>query len=165
MNVDRILEVLHDQKVDYLLIGGMNFMLRHLPLATFDVDIWIDDVPANRVRCARALAQLLAAWGPTEDAWGPVNGNDAAWLETQAVFCMTTPFGALDVFRQVSGLPAWADCRKRAVTATTGGNVPFLGLSDADMLRCQYALPEGLRRLDRIRHLENLPDASRGERP
>jgi len=165
VNVDRILEVLHDEKVEFLLIGGMNFLLRHVPLATFDVDIWIHDVPANRLRCTLALARLQAAWGPTEDSWGPVNEYDAAWLETQAVFCLTTPFGALDVFRQVSGLPAWEECRKRAVAATTGGGIPFLGLSDADMLRCQYALPESLRRLDRIRHLENLPDSSRGGQP
>lgn len=163
MNVDRILEVLREQEVDYLLIGGMNFMLRHLPLLTFDIDIWIDDIPANRRRCACALSQLQATWGATEETWGPVDGKHPEWLEAQGVFCLMTPHGALDVFRQVAGLPSWSECRNRSVAATTASGVPFQGLCDADMLRCQYALPESLRHPERIRHLENRPDPLDGE--
>ena len=154
MNVDRILTILKEHEVDYLLIGGMNFMLRHLPLLTFDVDIWIDDNPDNRLRCVQALDGLKATWGATEESWGPVNGRNAAWLEIQGVYCLATPDGALDVFRRVAGLPSWAECRERAVLSKTAGGVPFLGLCDADMLRCQYALPEGIRHSERIRHLE-----------
>ncbi len=160
MNVDHILDVLREQEVDFLLIGGMNFMLRHLPLLTFDVDVWIDDVPANRQRCARALAQLQATWGATDETWGPVDGNRPEWLETQGVYCLMTPFGSLDVFRHVSGLPTWAECRNRSIASTTGSGVPFRGLCDADMLRCQYALPENQRHPERIRHLENMPPPS-----
>ena len=40
MNVDEILAALNAERVDYLLIGGMNFLLRHIPELTFDVDIW-----------------------------------------------------------------------------------------------------------------------------
>ncbi|HRT06423.1 MAG TPA: hypothetical protein P5204_12060 [Kiritimatiellia bacterium] len=156
MNVDRILEALREQKVDFLLIGGMNFMLRHLPLLTFDVDIWIDDVPENRRRCARALAQLQATWGATDETWGPVDGNRSEWLESQGVYCLMTPCGALDVFRQVAGLTSWAECRNRAIASTTAGGIPFLGLCDADMLSCQYALPENQRHPERVRHLETL---------
>ena len=47
MNVDEILRTLHDERVDYLLIGGMNFLLRHLPELTFDVDIWVRDDSGN----------------------------------------------------------------------------------------------------------------------
>jgi hypothetical protein len=38
MNVDAMLRVLNEEQVDYLLIGGMNFLIRHLPELTFDVD-------------------------------------------------------------------------------------------------------------------------------
>jgi hypothetical protein len=38
MNVDEILGELGAAGVDYLLIGGMNFLLRHEPELTFDVD-------------------------------------------------------------------------------------------------------------------------------
>jgi hypothetical protein len=37
MNVDEILRTLNQEHVDYLLIGGMNFLLRHLPELTYDV--------------------------------------------------------------------------------------------------------------------------------
>jgi len=43
MNVDAILDSLNAQGVDYILIGGMNFLLRHVPELTFDVDIWVND--------------------------------------------------------------------------------------------------------------------------
>jgi len=39
VNVDEILRILHAENVYCLLIGGMNFLLRHLPELTFDVDL------------------------------------------------------------------------------------------------------------------------------
>ena len=39
MNIDKILHALSDADVDYILIGGVNFLLRHEPELTFDVDI------------------------------------------------------------------------------------------------------------------------------
>ena len=50
MNVDHILRALHEEHVDYLLIGGMNFLLRHRPELTFDVDIWVRDDAENLER-------------------------------------------------------------------------------------------------------------------
>jgi hypothetical protein len=47
MNVDEILQTLNEGQVDYLLIGGMNFLIRHLPELTFDVDIWVRDDTEN----------------------------------------------------------------------------------------------------------------------
>ncbi|MEI7936179.1 MAG: hypothetical protein WCK27_05765 [Verrucomicrobiota bacterium] len=38
MNVDAMLRVLNEEQVDYLLIGGMNFLIRHLSEPTFGVD-------------------------------------------------------------------------------------------------------------------------------
>jgi hypothetical protein len=55
MNVDEILQSLNSEQVDYLLIGGMNFLLRHEPELTFDVDIWVQDQPANLGRLNRAF--------------------------------------------------------------------------------------------------------------
>ena len=56
MNVDRVLETLNRHQVDCLLIGGMNFLLRHQPMLTFDVDVWVADTPDNLRRCESALA-------------------------------------------------------------------------------------------------------------
>lgn len=153
MDLDRILKTLNARQVDYLLIGGMNFLLRHEPVLTYDVDLWIDDTPENRARTEEALAELQAQWGPSEEDWRPVAGRGRGWLSRQGVFCMTSAAGAIDVFRAVRGLDSWAQCRERAYAGVTGAGTPYVGLSDADMLQCQTALPEPERKQDRIRTL------------
>jgi hypothetical protein len=150
MNVDEILGRLRDQNVDYLLIGGMNFLLRHFPELTFDVDIWVRDTPENLARLNQALRCLGGAWGPTEKEWAAIPA-DWRWLEGQTVFCLTTDHGALDVFRDVYGLEGCYDeCRAAASQIQTASGVPFASLSDEHMLACQEALPEGERKQRRM---------------
>lgn len=153
MNVDYILSTLNAQQVAYILIGGMNFLLRHAPVLTYDVDFWIEDTSENRARCERALRELGAEWGPSEEDWGPVASKQAGWLTSQAVFCLASPHGAIDVFRFVKGLGSWSSARARACVGNTAAGTPFVGLSDEDMLACQLALPEGQRNETRIRAL------------
>ena len=145
MNVDAILEACNRQQVDCLLIGGMNFLLRHQPELTFDVDLWARDDDANLERLNLALKELGAEWGRIETEWLPVP-TDWHWLRIQGVFCLTTQHGAVDIFREVRGLEGrYDECRARAASGTTGSGVKFLGLSDEDMLACQEALPPGQR--------------------
>jgi hypothetical protein len=154
-NADHVLTTLNRHGVEYLLIGGLNFLLRHAPVLTYDIDVWIDDTPDNRRRCEAALSELQAQWGMTDEEWGPVAANQEGWLGRRSVYCMTSPYGAIDVFRSVEGLDPWPTCRRRAHAGQTASGVTFAGLSDADMLRCQLVLPEGQRNEARIRHLQN----------
>lgn len=156
MNVDGMLATLNRHGVEYLLIGGVNFLLRHLPYATFDVDIWIEDSPDNRARCVAALVAMNAEWGATEDEWGPVSRFRGDWLAERPVYCVLTQEGPLDVFRAVKGLADWRECRLRSYEGATPGGVPYRGLSDEDMLACQLALEEIDRRLDRTVYLLRL---------
>ena len=59
-NIDKILETMNRLNVAYLLIGGMNFLLRHQPELTFDVDVWVRDDPVNLEKLNRALRSLEA---------------------------------------------------------------------------------------------------------
>ncbi len=165
MNIDRILETLNQYEVAGILIGGVNFLLRHQPVLTYDVDVWIEDTPENLRRCEGALAELDAAWGKTEEDWGPVAGKGSGWLSCQGVFCLTTRHGALDVFRSLEGPPSWTECRARAVAGKTSAGTPYLGLSDEDMLECQLALPEGQRKPDRIRVLQDALQRKKTDEP
>jgi hypothetical protein len=150
MNVDAILDGFNRHGVAYLLIGGMNFLLRHHPVLTYDVDVWIQDTLENRIRCEEALAEMGAEWGPSDREWGPVSRYNSGWLARQGVYCLTSPHGAIDVFRTVKGLASWAEARARANGSRTSSGVPYMALSDEDMLQCQLALPEPKRRPDRI---------------
>jgi hypothetical protein len=156
MDVDGILQTFHRRQVGFILIGGMNFLLRHQPVLTFDVDLWVRDADENLIKTADALRDISAQWGKDESSWGPVPSG-FGWLKGQSVFCLTSPYGAIDIFREVRGLEdQWAVCRDRCFEATTVAGTPYASLSDRDMLACQMALPEGERKLDRIRYLKQI---------
>ena len=154
MNVDHILQVLYDHQVDYLLIGGMNFLLNHKPELTFDLDIWVEDKPENLSTLNLALRDLEAAWGKTEEAWKPVS-EDPSWLQAQTLFCLTSRHGALDIFRKVLGLDnPFRESKARATLQKTSAGTLYWSLSDADMLRCQLALPLAEQKPLRIQTLQ-----------
>lgn len=149
-NVNVILRVMNARRVDYLLIGGMNFALNHEPVLTFDVDLWVRDDPDNLRAVNAALRDLEAGWGPTEATWGPVPA-DPGWLARQAVFCLTTAHGALDIMRSVKGLEdRYAECRAAARPGVTAAGTPYPSLNDEHMLDCQLALAEHERKPGRI---------------
>ena len=153
MNLDAILETLNSANVDYILIGGMNFLLRHKPELTYDVDLWVEDTERNLSRLNGALKHLGAEWGPTEKSWAPVP-DDYRWLQKQALFCLTSKQGAIDIFRDVKGLENQYDrCRQSAYRGATFAGVSYAGLSDADMLACQEALSPREQKLSRMQIL------------
>jgi hypothetical protein len=163
MNVDRILETFNRHGVAWLLIGGMNFLLRHKPVLTFDVDLWVENTAQNLERCERALAELEAEWGASDSDWRPVAQRAAGWLHSQAVFCLTSPHGAIDVFRAVRGLGEWRVAAGRALEEQTAAGVRYRGLCDEDMLACQLALDEGDRKPERVRVLTDVLERKRRE--
>jgi hypothetical protein len=155
MNVDHILGTFNQHGVSYLLIGGMNFLLRHLPVTTYDVDLWIEDQPANRLQCEAALAALDAEWGQTDADWGPVARLPAGWLDRQGVYSLNSPHGAIDVFRSVHGLPDWPTVAARAIPESTQGGIAYHGICDEDMLQCQLALDPGAQNQTRVTYLRS----------
>ncbi len=144
---------MHRAGVACILIGGMNFLLRHRSIVTFDIDLWVDDTVENLRKCERVLAELEATWGATDAEWGPVAAKPHGWLSSQALFCLASPSGAIDIFRSVCGLDDFRTALERSVSATTASGVAYHGLCDEDMLRSQLALDERDRSQDRIRIL------------
>ena len=160
MNIDVVLSKLNERQVAYLLIGGVNFMLRHQPITTGDIDVWIEDSEENRRRCELAVIELGAEWGRTDKDWGPVAALPPGWLERQGMFCISTPFAPLDIFRSVPGLKSWQESRREAIQGTTQAGTRFFGISDRDMLECQLALAPGQEKQDRIRYLQSIIESS-----
>lgn len=155
VNVDSILAAFNETGAEFILIGGMNFLLNHKPILTFDVDLWVDDNRVNLTRVNLALRTLQAEWGITAETFSLVP-SDPEWLERQMVFCLYTPAGDLDIFRAVRGLDSYAECRERAAVRVTPAGTPYRSLSDIDMLACQLALEEEEQKLDRIRILRKV---------
>jgi hypothetical protein len=154
MNTDAILSAFDHHEVDAILIGGMNFLLRHQPVLTFDIDFWVRDTDDNLARAAGVLRELDAEWGRNEKSWAALPG-DHAWLRSQTVFCLTSPHGAIDIFREVRGLEGqYEACHGRSRLEMTASGIRYRSLSDEDMLACQLALPENERRLDRVAFLK-----------
>ena len=156
MDIDLVLKTMNQFQVDYLLLGGMNFMLRHKPMLTYDIDLWIEDSSENRHRCELALVDLNAEWGETTETWGPVSQLPSGWLERQAVFCLTSPHAAVDIMRFVEGMSDWQLSRMNCSPEKTRLGTPYFGLSDNDMLQCQLALIENQRNAERVRYLQNI---------
>lgn len=165
MNVDAILAAFNGHGADYILIGGMNFFLAHQPVTTFDVDLWIADSEANRRATHGALVELRAevSWSSKGDDWRRLTNDDPAdWLVRQSVHCLFSPHGPVDIFRHVPGLEVgYAVLRGECPIRKTPSGIPFRSLSDELMILCQLALPEPLRKLDRIRSLGYDPRQAR----
>lgn len=154
LNIDDILRALNEADADYLLLGGVNFLLNHEFISTEDLDIWIRDEHDNHSKVTKAAQAMGATWGPSEADWKPVP-DDPKWLTRQTVFCLVTKHGAVDVFRNVLGLDDGYDaCKARSLRRTTPLGASYWSLSDEDMLRCQLALTDRDRKLDRIRKLQ-----------
>jgi hypothetical protein len=153
MNIDEIIRAMNRHGCRFLLIGGVNFMLRHQPILTYDVDLWIEDSEENRRHCEQALLELKAEWGATDASWGSVSRLGDGWLDSQHVYSLLTAHGAVDIFRSVAGLDDWQACWQRAKSESTQAGETYRGLADEDMLECQLALAEGLQKQERIRAL------------
>jgi hypothetical protein len=154
MNVDRILQAFAQRGAVMILIGGMNFLLRHRPVLTYDVDLWVRDSDDNLARVSDALRDLGAEWGMDEKSWAPIPPG-SGWLRRQPVFCLTTREGAVDIFREVRGLESGFEaCWARSEKSQTAEGIPFHGLSDADMLACQLGLPESERNAERVAYFQ-----------
>ena len=156
MNVDTMLTAMNQNDVSYLLIGGMNFMLRHRPMLTYDVDFWIEDTTNNRRKCELALVNLDAEWGSTEENWTLVKEIPPGWLDKQAIYCLNSPHGAIDIMRAVEGLENWQASWQSSIQEQTKAGTPYRGLSDEDMLKCQLALAEPQRKHERVRILRQI---------
>jgi hypothetical protein len=154
MNVEHILKTLNRHGTESLLIGGMNFLLNHSGPQTYDVDFFVRDSTENRTRLNAALSELNCEWGPDEARWKALPA-DPAWLAKQPVFCLTSPHGAIDIFRAVKGLEDGFDaCLARAIRHAMPDGEVYFGLGDEDMLRCQLALPDTARKAARVAALQ-----------
>jgi hypothetical protein len=133
-----ILEVLAEERVDFLVIGGVAAGLYGSNRSTFDLDI----VPApglrNARRLERALARLEARFrGVDADLLGI--DLDAETLAAGANFTLTTHSGDLDVMPITEGDRSWEELSQRAVTMQLREGLPIQLVSRDDLIALKRA--------------------------
>ncbi len=143
-------------RVSYLLVGGLNYFLRHKPVTTQDIDLLIDETPQNRQLCEIALIDLDAEWGRRDEDWGKVSAKPKGWLSGQSVFCLLTRFGPVDIFLSIPGIPSFTEARLRSVSFEIDQSIQVRLISTEDLLACQFAIPEIYRKRERIAHLQRI---------
>lgn len=125
-------EVLNDEGVQYVVVGGFAAAVRGSPLPTADIDIVPQRGEENLVRLARALARLEAK---LRTDGGPVETQlDAGFLAAMPLMLnLTTRHGDLDLtFRPAGPLEGHADWERGAsdVEIAEGLRVRIAALDD-----------------------------------
>lgn len=97
----RILKVLADHDVRFVLVGGIAATLRGSPAMTFDIDVAPEQSRGNLERLAAALTELGAVryTEPEEDVATPDADGFSARVEQFA-----SPIGYIDVLRELRAI-------------------------------------------------------------
>lgn len=135
----RILGVLEEHQVDYVLIGGFAAVVHGSPLRTGDADVCPDRKPANLERLARALAALEARLRSATDPAGVAFPLDPAFLGQVEIWNLTTRYGWCDLSFRPSGTGGFDDLRRDAVRVDLGEGLTVLVASLADVIRSKEA--------------------------
>lgn len=172
---ERLLRVLADHGVEYVLIGGVAVQAYGHVRTTLDLDVIASWTPENMRRLAAALTELGARLRGIDAELLGIELGDPQQLYRGGNFLMTTRHGDLDVFAidQTAGAPpSFEELRARAVGVEVFG-VRMMVAHPEDLIRMKLAAsefrdrPEAKRRqdLDDIAVLERLRDISPDSRP
>jgi hypothetical protein len=149
---DKILEVLVDRGVDFVVIGGLAALAHGSPFPTRDVDITPDTHPANLARLSDALTDLGAMVRFDDEAL-PFS-HDGESLAAAGVWNLRTDHGDLDISMVPNGTQGYADLVRDATrTAILEVVVPVASL--ADIIRSKQAAnrPKDQRVLPALREI------------
>ena len=113
MNVPKVVHILVDHEVDFVILGGWSGILHGSHLPTEDLDICFSRQRSNLRRLAEALAPfhprlrdlppgLLFVW-------------DEATLQNGTVFTLSTDLGAIDLLAEVSGVGSFDEVKAHSI--------------------------------------------------
>jgi hypothetical protein len=117
LDAERILAVLAEHAVDYVIVGGLAVQTHGHVRTTVDIDVYPRPEPANLQRLADALRALEAR---------PLNPGgedleiDAVTLPRATLWQFETRHGAIDVLHDAPGAPPYDELRRRALEVQLG---------------------------------------------
>lgn len=132
----RILRELHDEDVEFVVIGGMGAAALGSPSLTNDLDICYRRSPENLERLSRVLFRLGAKLrgAPKDIPFKP----DALTLAAGDHFTFDTDAGDFDCMATPSGSRGYADLAERAIFADMDG-IEVLVASVDDLILMKQA--------------------------
>ena len=161
LDPERIIRVLAEHSVRYVLIGALAARLHGFPRLTADADITPERTRDNLVHLAAALRELGARVYTESVPEGLPFDCSAATLSRAELWNLTTASGRLDIAFVPSGTEGFADLRTATRCASTSFGVELLAASLPDIIRSKQAADRPQDRQDVVVLLEIL---RRGER-
>ena len=135
------LQLLHSNRVEYLLIGGYAVGYYGYPRATADIDIWVSTAPENAEKLVRVLKQF---------------GFDLPQLSTELftqdnqVIRMGRPPMRIEIITSISGVD-FAECYRRKVEDKIDNiDIDIISLED---LKVNKKASGRYKDLDDLKHL------------
>jgi hypothetical protein len=117
LDPERILDVLSEHSVDYVVVGGLAVQTHGHTRVTLDIDIFPAPEPANLGRLARALNALGArVLNPGSEGLAIT----AQMLPRATMWQFDTRHGAIDVLHDAPGAPAYDELRSRSLEIRLG---------------------------------------------
>jgi len=117
LDAERILRVLDEYEVDYVLVGGLAVQVHGHVRTTIDIDMFPAPARSNLVRLAEALNALDArVLNPGSERLR----IDATMLPRAALWQFATPNGSIDVLHDAPGAPSYEELRRRALEIRLG---------------------------------------------
>jgi hypothetical protein len=128
LDAERILEVLAEHAVDYVIVGGVAVQTHGHVRTTVDIDVYPRPERANLTRLADAL-KALGARAPNPGS--EQLAVDATTPPRATMWQFSTPHGAIDVLHDAPGAPPYEDLRSRALKIRLGElSLAVAGLDD-----------------------------------
>ena len=115
------IELLNDNGVRYLVVGGYAVALHGYPRYTKDIDIWIDMTPENAARMMAALEQF---------GFGEVGLRQEDFLEPDIIIQLGYPPARIDILTTIPGVEFDACFDHRVVVEVDGVEVNFIDLEN-----------------------------------
>jgi hypothetical protein len=163
----RMLTVLREAGVQFVLVGGMAAILHGDVGVTIDLDVVPERGPENLDRLAIALRSLEARIRTERVPKGlPFDCSGAFFrnLAPDSILNLTTQAGDLDLSFRPSGTEGYADLRRDAIEIEAADGVHILVASLADVIRSKEAAGREKDRMA-LPRLRRLLDRTSGDEP
>lgn len=135
---NRLLEVLVDENVDFVLVGGYAAVLQGATRPTQDVDVTPSTATDNLARLTSALKRLNARIRTDSVPEGLPFSTSAEAMRGLVMLNLKTDYGDLDITFQPSGTGGYPDLIKNAEERSLG-SVTIRIASLADVVRSKEA--------------------------